>query len=73
MAEIEYAEWTEGNHLWHSKFVALRDDKDAREVRRDLRADSRQQPQYLSLNFVAFSNYRIAAARRIFANTAARI
>jgi ATP-dependent DNA ligase len=26
-AQIEYLEWTDGNHLRHSKFVALRDDQ----------------------------------------------
>jgi DNA ligase D-like protein (predicted ligase) len=35
VAQIEYAEWTDGDHLRHSKFVALRDDKKAREVRRE--------------------------------------
>ena len=25
-AQIEYAEWTDGNHMRHSKFVALRDE-----------------------------------------------
>jgi ATP-dependent DNA ligase len=30
VAQIEYAEWTDGNHLRHSKFVTLRDDKDVR-------------------------------------------
>ena len=35
-AQIEYAEWTEGNHLRHSKFVALRDDKDLDDVDREL-------------------------------------
>jgi ATP-dependent DNA ligase len=31
-AQIEYAEWTDGNHLRHSKFVAIRDRKDARDL-----------------------------------------
>jgi ATP-dependent DNA ligase len=31
-AQIEYAEWTDGNHLRHSKFVAIRDHKDARDL-----------------------------------------
>jgi bifunctional non-homologous end joining protein LigD len=35
-AQIEYAEWTDGNHLRHSKFVALRDDKDVADVDREL-------------------------------------
>ena len=32
VAAIEYAEWTPANHLRHSRFVALREDKDARQV-----------------------------------------
>ena len=35
VAAIEYAEWTAANHLRHSRFVALRDDKDPRRVRRE--------------------------------------
>jgi bifunctional non-homologous end joining protein LigD len=30
VAVIEYLEWTEGDRLRHSKFVALRDDKNPR-------------------------------------------
>jgi ATP-dependent DNA ligase len=36
VAQIEYAEWTDGNHLRHSKFVALRDDQDVGVVRGEL-------------------------------------
>jgi ATP-dependent DNA ligase len=36
VAVIEFAEWTPTNHLRHSKFVALREDKDANEVRREV-------------------------------------
>jgi ATP-dependent DNA ligase len=32
VAQIEFLEWTESDHLRHSKFVALREDKDARRV-----------------------------------------
>jgi bifunctional non-homologous end joining protein LigD len=32
VAQIEFTEWTKGNHLRHSKFVALRDDKEAPKV-----------------------------------------
>jgi len=32
VAQIEFLEWTESDHLRHSKFVGLRDDKDARSV-----------------------------------------
>jgi bifunctional non-homologous end joining protein LigD len=32
VAQIDFTEWTEGNHLRHSKFIALRDDKDPMQV-----------------------------------------
>jgi ATP-dependent DNA ligase len=32
---FEFVEWTPDNHLRHSRFVALREGKDARAVRRD--------------------------------------
>ena len=32
VAQIEFLEWTEGDHLRHAKFAGLRDDKDARSV-----------------------------------------
>ena len=35
VAAIEYAEWTPANHLRHSRFVALREDKDPRQVKRE--------------------------------------
>lgn len=35
VAVIEYAEWTSANHLRHSKFVALRNDKNPRDVVRE--------------------------------------
>ena len=35
VAAIEYAEWTPANHLRHSRFVALREDKDPRQVIRE--------------------------------------
>lgn len=36
-AQIEFREWTKGNHLRHSKFVGLRDDKKPTEVTKDRR------------------------------------
>jgi ATP-dependent DNA ligase len=39
VAAIEFAEWTPANHLRHAKFIALRDDKDAKEVVREAPAD----------------------------------
>jgi DNA ligase D-like protein (predicted ligase) len=35
VGQFEYVEWTPDHHLRHSRFVALREDKDAGEVRRD--------------------------------------
>jgi ATP-dependent DNA ligase len=35
VAQIEFLEWTGDNHLRHTKFVALRDDKPAAQVRRE--------------------------------------
>lgn len=32
VAQVEFTDWTAANHLRHSKFVALRDDKDPRDV-----------------------------------------
>jgi bifunctional non-homologous end joining protein LigD len=35
VGQFEFVEWTDDNHLRHTKFVALREDKPAREVTRD--------------------------------------
>jgi bifunctional non-homologous end joining protein LigD len=35
VARIDFLEWTGADHLRHTKFVALRDDKDARKVVRE--------------------------------------
>ena len=35
VAQIEFTEWTAGRHLRHSKFIGLKDDKEAREVLRE--------------------------------------
>ena len=32
VAQIEFLEWTAGDRLRHSKFVGLREDKDARSI-----------------------------------------
>ena len=32
VAQIEFTEWTPDGHLRHSKFVGLREDKEARDV-----------------------------------------
>ena len=34
-AEIEFLEWTDGDRLRHSKFVGLREDKEARNVTKE--------------------------------------
>jgi ATP-dependent DNA ligase len=35
VAQIDFSEWTPDGHLLHSKFVGLRDDKDARWIVRE--------------------------------------
>jgi bifunctional non-homologous end joining protein LigD len=35
VAQIEFTDWTDANHLRHSRFVALRDDKDPHDVRKE--------------------------------------
>jgi bifunctional non-homologous end joining protein LigD len=35
VAQFEFVEWTEDVHLRHSRFMALRDDKKAKDVRRE--------------------------------------
>jgi bifunctional non-homologous end joining protein LigD len=35
VGRFDFVEWTPDNHLRHSRFVALREDRDAREVRRE--------------------------------------
>lgn len=35
VAQVEFVEWTPDNHLRHSRFVALREDRNAREVTRE--------------------------------------
>jgi bifunctional non-homologous end joining protein LigD len=37
VAQVEFLEWTSDNHLRHSRFVGLRDDKPAKQVTRDAR------------------------------------
>jgi ATP-dependent DNA ligase len=32
VAQIDFLEWTDADHLRHSKFVGLREDKDPRQV-----------------------------------------
>jgi ATP-dependent DNA ligase len=35
VAQFEFVNWTEDLHLRHSRFMALRDDKKAKDVRRE--------------------------------------
>jgi ATP-dependent DNA ligase len=35
VAQIEFVDWTGENHLRHAKFIALRDDKKAADVKRE--------------------------------------
>jgi bifunctional non-homologous end joining protein LigD len=40
VARIEYLEWTDGDHLRHSKFAGLRNDKRAQDVRKEHAGDA---------------------------------
>lgn len=35
VGQFEFVEWTDVNHLRHTKFVAQREDKNAKEVHRE--------------------------------------
>ena len=35
VAQFEFVEWTDVNHLRHTRFIALRDDRQAKDVRRE--------------------------------------
>jgi ATP-dependent DNA ligase len=51
VAQIEFLEWTDGDHLRHSKFAGLRDDKDPRKVVREVQGPVYSfQPQESHLN-----------------------
>jgi DNA ligase D-like protein (predicted ligase) len=39
VAQIEFVEWTDGDHLRHTKFIGLRDDKRPRDVTRETPGD----------------------------------
>ena len=47
VGQFEFLEWTGENHLRHTKFIALRDDKPARDVRREetLSGDLEERPE----------------------------
>jgi ATP-dependent DNA ligase len=36
VGQFDFAEWTPENHLRHSRFVGLREDKETHEVRKDI-------------------------------------
>jgi bifunctional non-homologous end joining protein LigD len=38
VAQVAFTEWTPNGHLRHASFVALRDDKEPRDVTRELAA-----------------------------------
>jgi ATP-dependent DNA ligase len=51
VAQIEHAEWTDDNHLRHSKFFALLDDRDVGVVGRELPTPNRPSPSPHQLLF----------------------
>ena len=36
VAQVEFLQWTEGDHLRHTKFIGLREDKDPREIVKEI-------------------------------------
>jgi ATP-dependent DNA ligase len=36
VGQFEFVEWTSDNHLRHSSFIALREDKNAMDVRKEI-------------------------------------
>ena len=44
VTQMEFLEWTDADRLRHSKFVGLRDDKDAGKVVKEKEADSNARP-----------------------------
>ena len=40
VAMIEFAEWTPTNHLRHPKFIELREDREAEQVRREVAGET---------------------------------
>src|SRR6185369_15175659 len=42
VAQIQFTEWTRGGHLRHARFAGLRDDKDARDVVREVATTARR-------------------------------
>ena len=36
VAQVEFLQWTEGDHLRHTKFIGLRDDKDPRQIVKEI-------------------------------------
>jgi len=57
VARIEYLEWTERDHLRHSKFTGLREDKNARSVVKELTGKS---VSHLRVNQDSSTNFHSA-------------
>lgn len=36
VAQVEFLQWTKGDHLRHTKFIGLRDDKDPQEIVKEI-------------------------------------
>ncbi len=45
VGEVEFTEWTRNNHLRHPAFVALRSDKPAKQIVREVPADTTAEPK----------------------------
>ena len=61
VAQVEFTEWTSNGHLRHARFVALREDKDPREVTRE----SADPVKGLAIRFSSSPSEASAGAERV--------
>jgi hypothetical protein len=74
VAQIEFLEWTETDHLRHARFVGLRDDKDAREVVKEYSDEFDLKESFTSSDQLQSPNTNIAEfAEHTFNDNSGRI
>jgi len=57
VAQVEFTEWTKGNHLRHSRFIALRDDKIASDVKNEMTFQPQKSTKSTKLVFCDFCGF----------------
>jgi bifunctional non-homologous end joining protein LigD len=56
LCEVAFTEWTADGHIRHPSFQGLREDKDAREVKKEMPAKTTAKPASLVLNGIAITH-----------------